>query len=75
MTHAADYDAPVHFRWMTYWPHAVPNVLAVRDTPHKDEVTCEACLWALGNQKHEPPTTSVIPPDMSAQPDAEEQRC
>ena len=61
MSDTTENDAPVCFRWMTYWPHAVPNVLAVRDTPNRGDVTCEACLWALGNQQHKPPQSRVFP--------------
>lgn len=60
--HFTEDDAPVHLNWTApaIWPHAVSFVAGLRLTSDKSAVTCSACLWALGSQKHEPPTP--IPP-------------
>lgn len=61
-SHPAENDAALCLNWQTYWPHAVPDIRAVNTTDDPTEVTCNACLWALGSQKHEPPRTRVAPP-------------
>jgi hypothetical protein len=52
-------SAVLCYRWQTYWPHAVPNVLDVQSTPERKRVTCHVCLHALGSQRHDPPAPQV----------------
>lgn len=43
----------MHFNWKTAWPHALSDVTAVKNTTDDESnVTCEACLHALGTQKY-----------------------
>jgi hypothetical protein len=44
----------VCFYWEGSWPHAVPDISTVDATADKRNVTCEACLHALGSQKNDP---------------------
>lgn len=69
---SAEIDAPrstfrrVCFNWTApaIWPHALPDITRAQTTEDTAEVNCPSCQWALGSQKHEPPPTRVIPPEV-----------
>lgn len=63
MTDDTTESAALCFQWETYWPHAVPNLLDLHVTPERGDVTCPACLWALGSQRLPGPRT---PPERTS---------
>lgn len=53
MVSNAEKDAPICYGGWALFPHAVPDILAAQTTHDREKVTCQACLWAMGSQKHE----------------------